>query len=126
MRLSKPSWSNRADDGLLGQLSVRAIDEWIVRDGIVIVLGLDYSRFIGAGGAHSLAPRIGVQFDANSRTRLTAAYAPGGEESQVQSVAGFEGEQITFTIWKSTGCVHRWRSRDGAQPQARIRSRESS
>ena len=62
----------------LGQLSVRAIDEWIVRDGVVIVLGLDYSRFLGAGGASSLSPRIGVQFDANARTRVKAAYASGG------------------------------------------------
>lgn len=97
MRLGKSNWSNSLGDRLAGQLSVRAIDEWIVRDGVVIVLGLDYSRFIGAGGAHTIAPRIGIQFDVNSRTRLTAAYAPGGEEGRVQSVAGFEGEQITFT-----------------------------
>jgi len=80
----------------LGQLSVRAIDEWIVRDGVVIVLGLDYSRFLGAGGAHSLSPRIGVQFDANARTRIKAAYAPGGEEAHMESVAGFEGHQVVF------------------------------
>ncbi len=80
----------------LGQFSVRAIDEWIVRDGIVIVLGLDYSRFIGAGGARSVNPRIGLQFDANARTRLKVGYAPGGEESRTQSVAGFENSQIVF------------------------------
>jgi hypothetical protein len=34
-------------DALRGQVSLRAVDEWIVRDGIVIVMGLDYSRFIG-------------------------------------------------------------------------------
>lgn len=87
--------SDRTSD--LGQLSVRAIDEWIVRDGIVIVLGLDYSRFIGGGGAQSFTPRFGVQFDANARTRLKAAYAPGGDETGVQSVAGFEGDQVVFT-----------------------------
>ena len=86
---------DRAED--LGQFSVRAIDEWIVRDGVVIVLGLDYSRFLGAGGAHSLTPRIGVQFDANARTRVKAAYAPGGDETSVQSVAGFEDHQVVFT-----------------------------
>lgn len=79
-----------------GQFSVRAIDEWIVRDGIVVVLGLDYSRFIGAGGGQSVSPRIGIQYDVNARTRLRAAYAPGGEEGDVQSVAGFEGGQISF------------------------------
>jgi hypothetical protein len=80
----------------LGQLSVRAIDEWIVRDGVVIVLGLDYSRFLGAGGASSLSPRIGVQFDANARTRVKAAYASGGDEGRIESVAGFEGHQVVF------------------------------
>jgi hypothetical protein len=80
----------------MGQFSVRAIDEWIVHDGIVVVLGIDYSRFIGAGGARSITPRIGVQFDANARTRLKVAYAPGGEESRVQSVASFEDAQVVF------------------------------
>jgi len=81
----------------VGQFSVRAIDEWIVHDGIVVVLGLDYSRFIGAGGARSINPRVGIQFDANARTRLKAAYAPGGEESRIQSVALFEDAQVAFT-----------------------------
>jgi hypothetical protein len=80
----------------MGQVSVRAIDEWIVRDGIVVVLGLDYSRFIGAGGARSLAPRIGIQYDVNARTRVKAAFAPGGDEGNIQSVASFEGTQVAF------------------------------
>jgi hypothetical protein len=79
-----------------GQFAVRAIDEWIVRDGIVVVLGLDYSRFMGAGGGQSVIPRIGIQYDANARTRLRAAYAPGGDENNIQSVAGFEGAQVAF------------------------------
>lgn len=96
-----PSWRTTKENQLdgqsrLGQISVRAIDEWIVRDGIVIVLGLDYSRFIGAGGAHSLNPRIGIQYDANARTRLKVAYAPGGDEDSIQSVATFEGTQVAF------------------------------
>lgn len=82
--------------GQLGQLSVRAVDEWVVRDGVVIVMGLDYSRFVGASNAHSIAPRLGIQFDANSRTRLRAAYAPGGGRGGVQSSAVFEGGEINF------------------------------
>lgn len=81
----------------VGQFSVRAIDEWIVHDGIVVVLGLDYSRFIGAGGARSINPRVGIQFDVNARMRLKAAYAPGGEENSIQSVAPFEDAQVVFT-----------------------------
>lgn len=99
VRFGAPIWTTLKGNELnrVGQFSVRAIDEWIVRDGIVIVLGIDYARFIGAGGAHSLNPRIGIQFDANARTRLKAAYAPGGEENRTQSVAAFEDSQVVFT-----------------------------
>ncbi len=98
VRFETPVWTNRLDDRatLHGQLSLRAVDEWIVRDGIVIVMGLDYSRFIGAGGAHAFSPRFGVQFDANARTRVKAAFASGGEEDGIQSVARFENEQVVF------------------------------
>lgn len=82
--------------GQLGQLSLRAVDEWVVRDGVVIVMGLDYSRFVGASNAHSLTPRLGIQFDANSRTRLRAAYAPGTERNGAQSSAIFEDGGINF------------------------------
>jgi hypothetical protein len=96
-RYAAPVWSRRAgDEDLAGQVSLRAVDEWIVRDGIVIVMGLDYSRFIGAGGAQSLTPRFGIQFDANARTRVKAAFAPGGDEDGLQSVATFEDEQVVF------------------------------
>lgn len=96
VRFGTPTWSHVGTDREFGQFSVRAVDEWIVRDGIVVVLGLDYSRFLGAGGGHSISPRIGLQFDANARTRLKAAYAPGGDESTIQSVAAFEGHQVVF------------------------------
>jgi hypothetical protein len=97
MRLKSPLLAGSIENRPMGQFSVRAVDEWIVRDGIVIVLGLDYSRFIGAGGAASFTPRLGIQFDTNARTRLKAAYAPGGGEEESQSVAGFEGTQVVFT-----------------------------
>jgi hypothetical protein len=97
-RFATPIWTNKLNDraDLYGQVSLRAVDEWIVRDGIVIVMGLDYSRFIGAGGAHAITPRFGVQFDANARTRVKAAFASGGEEDGIQSVATFEDDQVVF------------------------------
>ena len=97
-RFATPVWMNKLNDrsDLHGQLSLRAVDEWIVRDGIVIVMGLDYSRFIGAGGAQAFSPRFGVQYDANARTRVKAAFASGGEEDGIQSVATFENEQVVF------------------------------
>lgn len=99
VRFETPIWTTtRFSDhpNLHGQISLRAVDEWIVRDGIVIVMGLDYSRFVGAGGASSFTPRIGVQYDVNARTRVKAAFASGGEEDDIQSVAGFEDEQVVF------------------------------
>jgi hypothetical protein len=95
-RVSRFAATNNAPVKALGQVSMRAIDEWVVRDGVVIVVGIDYSRFIGASRARSISPRFGVQFDADSRTRLKAAYAPGGDEMQVQSWAEFEGDAIAF------------------------------
>ena len=80
----------------LGQMSVRAIDEWIVRDGVVVVMGVDYSRFLGAGNGASISPRLGIQFDANARTRVKAAYAPGGNETEQQSSASFEEGDVIF------------------------------
>ena len=98
LRYEAPVWTGRLNGhrDLAGQVSLRAVDEWIVRDGIVIVMGLDYSRFIGAGGAQSFTPRFGVQFDANARTRVKAAFASGGDEDGIQSVATFEDEQVVF------------------------------
>jgi hypothetical protein len=80
----------------LGQVSVRAVDEWIVRDGVVVVLGLDYSRFMGAGNAAAVSPRLGIQFDANARTRVKAAFAPGANETEQQSSASFEEGDVIF------------------------------
>lgn len=80
----------------LGQVSVRAVDEWIVRDGVVVVMGVDYSRFTGAGGDSAFTPRFGVQFDPNARTRVRASYAPGGDESTVQSAVNFEEGPVLF------------------------------
>ncbi len=98
MRFSAPVWTNGdTDERIHGQFSVRAVDEWIVRDGVVILIGVDYSRFIGGSGAYTISPRFGIQLDANATTRLRAAYAPGGREGGIQSVAGFEDTQVVFT-----------------------------
>jgi hypothetical protein len=97
VRFATPVWTNKLNHtDLHGQVSLRAVDEWIVRDGIVIVMGLDYSRFIGAGGAHAITPRFGVQYDANARTRVKAAFASAAEEDGIQSVATFENDQVIF------------------------------
>lgn len=82
--------------GNLGQMSVRAVDEWIVRDGFVVVLGMDYSRFFGAGNDASFTPRLAVQFDATARTTVKVAYANVADSGDVQSVATFESSNAVF------------------------------
>jgi hypothetical protein len=82
--------------GKLGQMSIRAVDEWIVRDGFVVVLGVDYSRFLGAGNDAAITPRFGVQFDANARTRVKAAYATTDDGFEYQSIPNFEGNDVVF------------------------------
>jgi hypothetical protein len=80
----------------LEQVSVRAVDEWVVRDGVVLVLGLDYSRFVGAGGDGALTPRLGVAFDANARTRLHASLSPGADAATRADGVEFEDGQVVF------------------------------
>jgi hypothetical protein len=85
-----------ATPGRVGQVSVRAVDEWVVRDGVVLVLGLDYSRFLGAGGADSVSPRLGFAFDADARTRLHASYAPGTGAAEQLTAVNFEDGPVLF------------------------------
>lgn len=86
----------REKTDVLGQVSVSALDEWIVRDGVVVVLGFDHTRFIGASNAASTSPRLGVRFDVNARTRLKAAYASSDDDERAQTVAEFEGGPAVF------------------------------
>ncbi|HWS88412.1 MAG TPA: carboxypeptidase-like regulatory domain-containing protein [Pyrinomonadaceae bacterium] len=85
---------NSARGEKLEQVSVRAVDEWVVRDGVVVVLGLDYSKFVGGQGA--LTPRLGVAFDANARTRLRASLSPGTDSETRADGVEFEDGEIVF------------------------------
>ena len=92
-----PLLFQRADGrDALDQMSVRAVDEWVVRDGVVVVLGLDYSRFLGPEGRGAFSPRVGFEFAANGRTRLRFGYAPGDRATGAQSVADFEDGAVVF------------------------------
>ena len=85
---------NSARGEKLEQVSVRAVDEWVVRDGVVVVLGLDYSKFVGGQGA--LTPRLGVAYDANARTRLHASLSPGTDSGTRADGVEFEDGEIVF------------------------------
>jgi hypothetical protein len=90
------SAADRSAPRSLKQVSVRAVDEWVVREGVVVVVGLDYSRFLGANGSGTFSPRLGFGLEADARTRLRFGYTPGGVNSQPQSMARFEDGAIVF------------------------------
>lgn len=80
----------------LGQISLQGIDEWNIRDGVILVVGFDYSRFVGAGDDFSISPRLGLQVDINSKTRFKTAYTTQTEEKTWSDVIEFEGSQVLF------------------------------
>ncbi|MBC7798563.1 MAG: hypothetical protein H7Z37_16960, partial [Pyrinomonadaceae bacterium] len=80
----------------LGLISVQAIDEWQLNNGILVVFGVDYARFVGASNAKSINPRIGLQFDANARTRINAGYTTRTEQKTWQQVAELESGNVSF------------------------------
>lgn len=85
-----------SEEKYLGQFSLQATDEWKVREGVIVVFGLDYSKFIGAGNDFSLSPRIGFQFDINSKTRFRSAYTTHTEERTWAKAIELEDAQVIF------------------------------
>jgi hypothetical protein len=81
----------------LGQVATQATDEWRLRNGVILVVGLDYARFIGAGNDSNIAPRLGLQFDIDPKTRFRAAYTTQTEERSWARAAELEGESFAFT-----------------------------
>jgi len=88
--------AGRADKAL-GQMSFQALDEWKLRDGVIIVLGFDYSRFVGAGNDSSLSPRLGLQFDIDPKTRIRTAFTTQTEEKSWAHSIDLEGTSVAFT-----------------------------
>lgn len=80
----------------LGQVSVQALDEWKVREGIVVVFGVDYSRFVGAGDDYSISPRLGFQYDLDSKTRFRTAFATQTEPRTWSHAVELENAEVIF------------------------------
>lgn len=81
----------------LGQTSFQALDEWKIREGVILVYGVDYSKFFGAGDDSSLSPRLGLQFDVNAKTRLRSSFTTQTEEKTWASAIDLEGQNIVFS-----------------------------
>ena len=80
----------------LGQISFQALDEWKVREGVVLVFGLDYSRFIGASSDFSVNPRFGLQFDLDAKTRFRTAFTTQTEERSWSHAIELEDSSVVF------------------------------
>jgi len=80
----------------VGQFSVQALDEWKVREGVIVVFGVDYARFIGGGDDFSISPRLGLQFDLNAKTRFRSAYTAHTEERTWSRAVELEDSQVIF------------------------------
>jgi hypothetical protein len=80
----------------VGQFSVQATDEWRVRKGVIVVLGFDYSRFLGAGDDFSVSPRVGLQYDINSRTRFRSSYTTQNDDRTWSRAIDLEDSTVMF------------------------------
>ncbi len=86
-----------SDGKQLGQVSFQALDEWKLRDGVILVFGFDYSRFTGAGNDSSLSPRVGLQLDIDAKTRFRTAFTTQTEEKTWARAVDLEGESLAFS-----------------------------
>lgn len=80
----------------VGQFSFQASDEWKVREGVIVVFGVDYARFVGAGDDFSVSPRLGFQFDLDAKTRFRSAFTSHTEERTWSKAIELEDSQVTF------------------------------
>jgi Carboxypeptidase regulatory-like domain len=84
------------EDRQLGQFSFQALDEWKVREGVILVFGVDYSRFTGAGDDFSISPRLGLQYDLDSKTRVRTAFTSQTEDRSWARAVELEDSAVFF------------------------------
>jgi hypothetical protein len=80
----------------LGQFSAQAIDEWTIREGVIVVFGVDYSKFVGAGDDSFVSPRLGLQFDIDPLTRFRAAYTSQTQRRSWANAIELEDSTVSF------------------------------
>jgi hypothetical protein len=90
------SFVSNGEEKAVGQFSVQALDEWKVREGIIVVFGVDYARFVGGGDDFSISPRLGLQVDMDAKTRFRSAYTTHTEERTWARAVELEDAQVTF------------------------------
>jgi hypothetical protein len=94
------TFSRRASIPRLGQFSVSATDTWQISGPVLIVYGLELTRFAEGASATSVLPRFGVAMDTGARTRLFANLTPGSS-ADTQSRINLESGEVEFSEPKS-------------------------
>jgi hypothetical protein len=80
----------------LGQVSAQATNEFRVKDGVVLVYGIDYSQFIGAGNSFSISPRLGFQYEVNDKTRINSSFTTQNQEQTWSRAIELEDTSVVF------------------------------
>jgi hypothetical protein len=80
----------------LGELTLSASDEWKVREGVILVYGLDIAKLFGAGNSFSLNPRLGFQYDVNPKTRFSSSFSTVSENRDWSRAIALEDAEIAF------------------------------
>lgn len=80
----------------LSRVSFQALNQWKVNEGLILALGLDYSRFFGVGNDSLLSPSLSLQLDVDQRTRIRTAFTARAEESSWRKAAVVESSQSLF------------------------------
>jgi hypothetical protein len=90
------SFISEGDEKSVGQFSLSATDEWKIREGVIVVLGVDYARFVGGADDYSISPRLGLQFDLDAKTRFRSSYTTHSEERTWARAVELEDSQVVF------------------------------
>jgi hypothetical protein len=93
-RLTPPRGTD--PDTKLTQFTIQATDRWQVAGPLVLVYGLNYTRFTGASDSDVLLPRFGLEVNPSSRTQVFARLTPGASLTEVASF-DLETGEVTFT-----------------------------
>lgn len=78
------------------EFTLSASDEWKVREGVILVYGLDVSKLLGAGSAFSLSPRLGVQYDVNPKTRFRSSFTAIEDNRDWSRTIALEDAEVSF------------------------------
>lgn len=79
------------------QLSLAVVDAWQVAGPVVLIYGVDLTRFSGSATQWVASPRLGVALNANAETRLSAEYFPvSNQDVQTPGEFDYEGGQVAF------------------------------